>query len=47
MEDKVRAVDARLSELRSEPERVRSLAAWDSIEDNVQRFTAPSMALSQ
>ena len=47
MEEKVKAVDAQLSELRSEPERVRSLAAWDSIEDNVQRFTAPSMALSQ
>ena len=47
MEDKVRAVDARLSELRSAPERARSLAAWDSIEDYVQRFPAPSMALSQ
>ena len=47
MEEKVKAVDAQLSELRSEPERVRSLAAWDSIEDNVRRFTAPSMALSQ
>ena len=47
MEEKVKAVDAQLSELRSDPERVRSLAAWDSIEDNVQRFTAPSMALSQ
>ena len=45
--EKLEAFDAQLSELRSEPERVRSLAAWDSIEDNVQRFTAPSMALSQ
>ena len=43
----MKAVDARLSELRSEPERVRSLAVWDSIEDNVRRFPAPFMALSQ
>ena len=47
IEEKVKAVDAYLSELASDPERVRSLAAWDWIEDNVQRLPAPFMALSK
>ena len=47
LEEKVKAVDAYLSELESDPERVRSLAAWDWIEDNVQRLPAPFMALSK
>ena len=47
LEKKVKAVDAYLSELESDPERVRSLAAWDWIEDNVQRLPAPFMALSK
>ena len=47
IEEKVKAVDAYLSELESDPERVRSLAAWDWIEDNVQRLPAPFMALSK
>ena len=47
IEEKVKAVDAYLSGLESGPERVRSLAAWDWIEDNVQRLPAPFMALSK
>ena len=47
IEEKVKAVDAYLSELESDPERVRSLAAWDWIEDNVKRLPAPFMALSK
>ena len=47
LEEKVKAVDAYLSELASDPERVRSLAAWDWIEDNVQRLPASFMALSK
>ena len=47
IEEKVKAVDAYLSELASDPERVRSLAAWDWIEDNVQRLPASFMALSK
>ena len=47
IEEKVKAVDAYLSELASDPERVRSLAAWDWIEDNIQRLPAPFMALSK
>ena len=47
IEEKVKAVDAYLSELESDPERVRSLAAWDWIEDNLQRLPAPFMALSK
>ena len=47
IEEKVKAMDAYLSELASDPERVRSLAAWDWIEDNVQRLPASFMALSK
>ena len=47
LEEKVKAVDAYLSELASDPERVRSLAAWDWIEDTVQRLPASFMALSK
>ena len=47
IEEKMKAVDAYLSELASDPERVRSLAAWDWIEDNVQRLPASFMAPSK
>ena len=47
IEEKVKAVDAYLSDLASDPGRVRSLAAWDWIEDNVRRLPAPFMAPSK
>ena len=46
IEEKVAAVNAYLGELESDPGRVRSLAGWGWIEDNVQllpaHFVAPS-----
>lgn len=44
VEDKVEAVNAYLGELDSDPGRVRSLAGWDWIEDNVRRLPAHFMA---
>ena len=40
LEDKVAAVEAYLSELESNPDRVRGLAGWDWIEDAIQRLPA-------
>ena len=36
IEDKVEAVQAFLSELESDPDRVRSLTAWDWIDEAIQ-----------
>ena len=47
IEEKVEAVDAYLGELEADPRRVRSLTAWNWIEDNVQRIPAPFMAPSK
>lgn len=47
IEEKVEAVEAYLSELKADPRRVRSLAAWDWIENNVRRLPAPFMAPSK
>ena len=38
IDDKMEAVNAYLRELESEPDRVRSLAGWDWIADNVRRL---------
>ena len=38
LEDKVAAVEAYLTELESNPDRVRGLAGWDWIEDAIQRL---------
>ena len=40
LEDKVAAVAAYLTELESNPDRVRGLAGWDWIEDAIQRLPA-------
>ncbi len=40
LEDKVAAVEAYLTELESNPDRVRGLAGWDWIEDAIQRLPA-------
>ena len=40
LEDKVAAVEAYLTELESNPDRVRGLAGWDWIEDATQRLPA-------
>ena len=47
IEEKVEAVNAYLGELESDPGRVRSLAGWDWIEDNVHRLPAHFMAPSK
>ena len=40
LEDKVAAVEAYLTELEWNPDRVRGLAGWDWIEDAIQRLPA-------
>ena len=40
LEDKVAAVEGYLTELESNPDRVRGLAGWDWIEDAIQRLPA-------
>jgi transposase len=40
LEDKVAAVAAYLTELESNPDRVRGLAGWDWIEDTIRRLPA-------
>ena len=40
IEEKVAAVEAYLTELESNPDRVRGLAGWDWIEDAIQRLPA-------
>ena len=47
IEEKVSAVNACLGELESDPGRVRSLAGWSWIEDNVRLLPAHFMALSK
>ena len=47
IEDKVEAVNAYLGQLESDPDRVRSLAGWGWIEDNVRRLPAHFMAPSK
>ena len=44
LEDKVAAVAAYLTELESNPDRVRGLAGWDWIEDAIQRLPARNAA---
>ena len=44
LEDKVAAVAAYLTELESNPDRVRGLASWDWIEDAIQRLPARNAA---
>ena len=46
IEEKVEAVNAYLSRLESDPERVRSLVGWEWIKRNVQRLTADYAASS-
>ena len=38
IEDKVEAVEAFLTELESDPDRVRTLCGWDWIEEAIQGF---------
>ena len=47
IEEKVEAVEAYLSELSSDPGRVRSLVAWDWIEDAMRNLPPPFMASSK
>ena len=44
LEDKVASVAAYLTELESNPDRVRGLAGWDWIEDAIQRLPARNAA---
>lgn len=47
IEEKMEAVKAYLQDLESDPDRVRSLAGWDWIDDNVRRLSPHLAALSQ
>ena len=47
IEEKAEAVEAYLSELGSDPGRVRSLVAWDWIEDAMRNLPSPFMASSK
>ena len=46
MEEKVEAVNSYLSRLESDPDRVRSLAGWDWIEEAVQGLPSRHAAYS-
>ena len=47
IDDKMEAVNAYLRELESDPRRVRSLAGWHWIDDNVRRLPAHLAASPQ
>ena len=47
IEDKMEAVNAYLRDLESDPSRVRSLAGWNWIDDNIRRLPAHLAAASQ
>jgi len=47
IEAKMEAVNAYLRDLESDPSRVRSLAGWDWIHDNIRSLPAHHTALSQ